>query len=86
MTKIQARAEATRRWSSRGTFGSSAQVCLRTKKHINRYMVGYLLWKDAAHRLCDPLLIGEGSTWELAFPNAEAREPAGLPPLQMGFL
>ena len=49
-------------------------------------MVGYLRWKDAAHRLCDPLLIGEGPTWEGAFANAAEREAAGLPPLREGFL
>jgi hypothetical protein len=49
-------------------------------------MVGYLLWKDDAHRLCDPLLIGEGSTWEAALANADEREVAGCPPLRMGFL
>jgi hypothetical protein len=86
MTKAQARAEAARRWSARGEFGSSAQVCMRTKKHSNRCMVGYLLWKDAEHRLCDPLLIGEGSTWEVALANAEVREARGLPPLREGFL
>lgn len=86
MTKLQAHAEATRRWSSRGKFGASAQVCLRTKKYANRCMVGYILWKDAEHRLCDPLLLGEGPTWEAAFQNASAREAAGLPPLQEGFL
>jgi len=66
--------------------GSCAQVCLRTKKYPNRCMVGYLVWKDAEHRLCDPLLIGEGPTWEDAFANADAREADGLPPLRMGFL
>ena len=86
MTKAQARAEAARRWSQRGKFGSSPQVCLRAKKHTDRCMVGYLLWKDAAHRLCDPLLIGEGPTWEAAFRNADEREAAGLPPLREGFL
>jgi hypothetical protein len=49
-------------------------------------MVGYLLWKDATHRLCDPLLIGEGPTWEAAFVQADEREAAGLPPLREGFL
>jgi hypothetical protein len=78
--------EAARRWSSRGEFGSSAQVCLRTKKYVNRCMVGYLLWKDAAHRLCDPLVLGEGPTWEIALKNADEREAAGLPPLRVGFL
>ena len=86
MTKHQAHSEATQRWSRRGEFGSSAQVCLRTKKHANRCMVGYLLWKDAARRTCDPLLIGEGPTWEEAFANADAREAQGLPPLRAGFL
>lgn len=86
MTKQQARAEALRRWSTRGKFGSSPTVCLRTKKHPKRCMVGYLVWKDAEHRLCDPLLIGEGSTWEEAFASADAREAAGLPPLREGFL
>lgn len=86
MTKYQAHTEATRRWSGRGDFGSSAQVCLRTKKHVNRCMVGYLLWKDAERRTCDPLLIGEGPTWEAAFANAAEREGQGLPPLRMGFL
>ena len=86
MTKAQARAEAAKRWSSRGEFGSSPQVCLRAKKHVDRCMVGYLLWKDDTHRLCDPLLIGGGSTWEAAFANADEREAAGLPPLQVGFL
>lgn len=86
MTKVQARYEAVQRWSQRGSFGTSPQVCLRAKKHPNRCMVGYLLWKDAEHRLCDPLLLGEGPTWETAFANADAREAAGLPPLQEGFL
>ena len=49
-------------------------------------MVGYLRWKDATHRLCNPLLIGEGSTWEAAFANADQREAAGLPPIREGFL
>ena len=79
------RADA-RRWSSRGTFGSSPQVCLRTKKYANRCLVGYILWKDAAHRQCDPLLIGEGPTWEAAFANADDREALRLPPLREGFL
>jgi hypothetical protein len=86
MTKTQARVEAARRWSSRGEFGSSAQVCLRSKKHTNRCMVGYQLWKNAEHRLSAPLLIGEGPTWESAFANADTREAAGLPPLREGFL
>jgi hypothetical protein len=86
MTKFAAYKEATQRWSSRGAFGSSAQVCLRTKKHANRCMVGYLLWKDAAHQTCDPLLIGEGPTWEAAFASADDREARGLPPLHVGFL
>lgn len=86
MTKYQAHAEADRRWRSRGAFGSSAQVCLRTKKYVNRCMVGYLLWKDAAHQKCDPLLIGEGPTWEAAFASADEREAQGLPPLREGFL
>lgn len=86
MTKAQACAEATRRWSSRGAFGSSAQVCLRAKKHVNRGMVGYLCWKDAERRLCAPLLIGEGPTWEAAFAHADEREAAGHPPLREGFL
>ena len=86
MTKPQAYAEAARRWSARGVFGSSAQVCLRSKKYVNRCLVGYLAWKDAGHRLCDPLLIGEGPTWEAAFANADAREAAGLSPLREGFL
>lgn len=86
MTKQQACAEAERRWSSRGEFGSSPQVCLRTKKHKNRCLVGYLLWKDAERRRCDPLLVGEGPTWEEAFANAAEREAQGLPPLREGFL
>jgi hypothetical protein len=86
MTKAQARLEAARRWSSRGEFGSSPQACLRTKKYVNRCMVGYLLWKDAAHTLCDPLLLGEGPTWEAAFAQATERESQGLPPLREGFL
>ena len=86
MTKAEARAEAARRWSKCGAFGSSPQVCLRAKKHINRCMVGYLLWKDATHCQCDPLLLGEGPTWEAAFENAVERERAGLPPLRVGFL
>lgn len=86
MTKEQARAEAARRWESRGDFGSSAQVCLRTKKYPNRCLVGYLLWKDEKRRTCDPLLLGEGPTWEAAFANADEREARGLPPLRMGFL
>lgn len=86
MTKHQAWIEADKRWSSRGEFRSHAQVCLRTKKHANRCMVGYLLWKDAVHRTCDPLLIGEGPTWEAAFACADEREGQGLPPLRMGFL
>jgi len=86
MTKGQARAEAARRWSSRGEFGSSPQICLRTKKYANRCLVGYLLWKDAAHTRCDPLLVGEGSTWEDAFANADDREALGLPPIRQGFL
>ncbi len=86
MTKYQAHAEAARRWSSRGEFGSSPQVCLRTKKYANRCLVGYILWKDAAHQTCDPLLIGEGPTWEAAFANADDREAQRLPPLREGFL
>ena len=86
MTKFQAWKEADQRWRDRGPFGSQAQVCLRTKKHANRCMVGYLLWKDAAKTLCDPKLIGEGSTWEAAFANADEREAADLPPLKEGFL
>lgn len=86
MTKHEAYVEAARRWSSRGEFGSSAQVCLRTKKYANRCLVGYVLWKDASHRTCDPLLVGEGPTWEAAFANAEDREARGLPPLREGFL
>lgn len=86
MTKWQACNEAERRWRSRGNFGSTAQVCLRTKKHANRCLVGYLLWKDAMHLRCDPLLIGEGPTWEAAFANADDRETQGLPPLRVGFL
>jgi hypothetical protein len=86
MTKLQARAEAHRRWAVRGEFGSSAQVCLRAKKHVNRCMVGYLLWTDAAHRRCTPTLLGEGPTWEAAFELADARETRGLPPLREGFL
>lgn len=86
MTKHQAWREAHQRWSSRGEFGSAAQICLRTKKHTNRCMVGYLLWKDADHLKCDPLLIGEGPTWEAAFANAADREAQGLPPLRVGFL
>jgi hypothetical protein len=86
MTKAQARVEATRRWAQRGEFGSSAQVCLRAKKHVNRCMVGYLRWQDATRRLCNPLLIGEGPTWEAAFANADEREAAGLPPIREGFL
>ena len=86
MTKQQAYGEAARRWSTRGEHGASAQVCLRTKKHANRCMVGYLLWKDADRRLCDPLLVGEGSTWEEAFACADDREAQGLPPLRLGFL
>lgn len=86
MTKWQAYKEAELRWSKRGEHGSSGQVCLRTKKHANRCMVGYLLWKDASHLRCDPLLIGEGPTWEAAFASADEREAQGLPPLRMGFL
>lgn len=86
MTKWQAYEEAQQRWSKRGEFGSSGQVCLRTKKHANRCMVGYLRWKDAGRRLCDPLLIGEGPTWEAAFACADEREAQGLPPLREGFL
>jgi hypothetical protein len=86
VTKDQARAEASRRWEGRGDFGSSAQVCLRGKKHVNRCMVGYLLWKDAERRACDPLLLGEGPTWEAAFADADEREARGLPPLRVGFL
>lgn len=86
MTKAQAHSEAARRWTSRGDFGSSAQVCLRTKKHPSRCLVGYLLWKDAERRTCDPLLIGEGPTWEAAFADADRREAQGLPPLRVGFL
>jgi hypothetical protein len=86
MTKAQARAEAAQRWSQRGEFGSAPQVCLRIKKYANRCMVGYLLWKDAERRQCDPLLIGEGPTWEAAFAHANKREAAGLPPLRAGFL
>ncbi len=86
MTKQQARAEAARRWSSRGAFGSSPVVCLRAKKHADRCMVGYLLWTDAARRRCTPLLIGEGPTWEAAFTNADEREARALPPLREGFL
>lgn len=86
MTKAQAHAEANRRWASRGEFGSSAQVCLRIKKYVNRCMVGYLLWTDVEHRRCTPLLIGEGPTWEAAFANADERELRGLSALREGFL
>jgi hypothetical protein len=86
VTKAQAHAEASRRWADRGDFGSSAQICLRQKKYANRCMVGYLLWKDAARRTCDPLLLGEGPTWEAAFADADKREGQGLPPLRVGFL
>lgn len=86
MTKNQARMEASRRWSGRGEFGSYPQVCLRVKKHTNRCLVGYALWKDPAHRTCDPLLIGECPTWEEAFANADLRETNGLPPIREGFL
>jgi hypothetical protein len=86
MTKAQAGLEALKRWGDRGDFGSAPQVCLRTKKYVNRCMVGYLLWKDAAHKICDPLLIGEGPTWEAAFAQAAEREAQGLPPLREGFL
>ena len=86
VTKNEARLEAKRRWAARGEFGSSAQVCLRAKKVPNRCMVGYVLWSDAAHQLCSPLLLGEGPTWEAAFKNADEREAAGLPPLREGFL
>lgn len=86
MTKLQACAEARHRWAARGEFGSSAQVCLRAKKHVNRCMVGYLLWTDAEHRRCAPLLIGEGPTWEVAFTNADEREGKSLPPLRERFL
>lgn len=83
---MQAYYEATRRWVPRGDFGSFAQVCLRTKKYPKRCLVGYLLWKDAERRTCDPLLIGEGATWEAAFADADSREAQGLPPLRKGFL
>ncbi len=86
MTKTQAHTEATRRWAARGQFGSSAQVCLRIKKYVNRCLVGYLVWTDTARRTCRPLLIGEGPTWEAAFVNADEREAQGLPPLREGFL
>ncbi len=86
MTKAQARAEATRRWASCGEFGSSAQVCLRVKKYVNRCLVGYLLWTDSERRKCLPLLLGEGPTWEVAFSNADEREAQGLPPIREGFL
>ncbi len=86
MTKWQAHAEVTRRWRSLGPFGSSAQVCLRTRKHVNRCMVGYLRWLDVGHRRCTPQLLGEGPTWEAAFANADEREAQGLPPLREGFL
>lgn len=86
MTKLQAHVEARRRWSSRGDFGSYAQVCLRAKKHVNRCLVGYMLWTNAEHRKCTPLLIGEGATWEAAFANADEREAQRLPPLREGFL
>ena len=86
MTKHEAHQEAHRRWSNRGEFGAYAQVCLRTKKYTNRCMVGYVRWTDAEHRLCNPLLIGEGPTWEAAFAHADEREAAGLPPLKEGFL
>jgi hypothetical protein len=86
VTKHQAWLEAQSRWRSRGEFGSSAQVCLRTKKVINRCMVGYLLWSDSDRQRCSPLLLGEGPTWEAAFKNADEREAAGLPPLREGFL
>ncbi len=86
VTKSGARAEARRRWSSRGEFGSAAQVCLRVKKHVNRCLVGYLRWTDAEHRKCTALLLGEGPTWEAAFVNADEREARGLPPLREGFL
>lgn len=86
MTKYQAHSKARQRWSSRGEFGATAQVCLRTKKHVNRCLVGYLLWTDAEHRRCTPLLIGEGPTWEAAFANADEREKQGLSPLREGFL
>ena len=86
MTKRQAQSEALRRWASRGEFGSSPQVCLRTRKHANRCMVGYLHWTDAERRRCTPLLIGEGPTWEAAFVSADDREARGLPPIREGFL
>jgi len=86
VTKHQAWVEANRRWQSRGAFGATAQVCLRTKKVLNRCMVGYVLWTDADRRRCSPKLIGEGPTWEDAFKNADERESAGLPPLREGFL
>jgi hypothetical protein len=86
MTKKEADVEAGRRWSMRGEFGSSPQVCLRIKKYVNRCLVGYVLWKDASRRQCSPLLIGEGPTWEAAFANATEREAQGLPPLRDGFL
>lgn len=86
MTKFQAHREAHGRWSQRGVYGSYAQVCLRTKKHVNRCMVGYVVWSDSDRRKGTPLLIGEGPTWEDAFKNADDREAKGLPPLKEGFL
>lgn len=86
MTKFQAWREAHQRWSKRGPHGSTAQVCLRTKKHENRCMVGYQEWTDAKRTKCRPLLIGEGRTWEEAFGCADKREDEGLPPLREGFL
>jgi len=86
MTKYQAWTEARRRWAQRGTYGSIAQVCLRTKKHENRCMVGYVQWTGASHTKANPYLIGEGRTWEEAFACADKREAAGLPPLREGFL
>lgn len=82
MTKKTALVEAARRWGVRGEFGSSPQICLRTKKYMNRCLVGYLRWKDTSGIRCDSLIIGEGPTWEAAFANATERETAGLPPLQ----
>lgn len=86
MSKHQAWLEAQQRWRLRGSYGSTAQVCLRTKKHANRCVVGYQEWTDSARTKCRPLLIGEGRTWEEAFACADKREAEGLPPLRKGFL
>jgi len=76
MTKHQAHAKATELWGTRGTTPGDRVGCvsIRRKNVTDRFEVGYYVRggrrDDGVYVHSNPVVMGKGPTWEIAFERA----------------